>query len=147
MRGCRSLGIPAWLEFLLDKDFFADVTQAGFGSKTRVRSGVLYCSELVLPDEARWTTDDDLKSLRTLSRLEFLSLEDTGISGAGLKHISGLPQLRSLSLRNACWFTDAGAENLHDMTSLRELNLAFTQVTEPCVKRLQQALPNCRIEH
>ncbi|NQU21935.1 MAG: hypothetical protein HQ567_11685 [Candidatus Nealsonbacteria bacterium] len=43
--------------------------------------------------------------------------------------------------------TDAGLEYLEGMTSLQSLDLRGTQVTDAGIKKLQQALPNCKIEH
>jgi hypothetical protein len=43
--------------------------------------------------------------------------------------------------------TDDGLEHLKGMTSLRRLLLQRTKVTDAGVRKLQQALPNCKIEH
>ena len=43
--------------------------------------------------------------------------------------------------------TDAGLEHLKGLTSLRSLQLHRIQVTDEGVKKLQQALPKCWIEH
>jgi len=41
--------------------------------------------------------------------------------------------------------TDVGLEQLVGMTNLKQLILFKTQITDEGVKKLQQALPNCRI--
>ena len=41
--------------------------------------------------------------------------------------------------------TDAGLEHLKGLTKLKELDLESTNVTDAGVKKLQQALPNCKI--
>jgi len=41
--------------------------------------------------------------------------------------------------------TDAGLAHLQGLTSLRELRLRGTQVTNAGVAKLRQALPNCKI--
>jgi hypothetical protein len=46
---------------------------------------------------------------------------------------------------DATQVTDAGLVHLQGLTSLRELRLARTQVTNGGVTRLRQALPNCQI--
>ena len=42
--------------------------------------------------------------------------------------------------------TDAGLEHLQRMKQLIEIYLGGTRVTAAGVKKLQQALPNCRID-
>jgi len=37
--------------------------------------------------------------------------------------------------------------HLKGLTGLKNLNLIATKVTDAGVKQLQQALPNCKIEH
>ena len=41
--------------------------------------------------------------------------------------------------------TDAGLVHLRGLTRVKSLNLHNTQVTDEGVKKLQQALPNCRV--
>ena len=43
--------------------------------------------------------------------------------------------------------TDAGLVHLKGLSKLQYLDLSNTQVTDEGVKKLQQALPNCIIEH
>ena len=43
--------------------------------------------------------------------------------------------------------TDAGLEHLKGLTKLQSLDLRGTQATDEGAKKLQQALPNCKIEH
>ncbi len=41
--------------------------------------------------------------------------------------------------------TDVALVHLHGLTSFQTLNLNDTQVTDEGIKKLQEALPNCKI--
>ena len=43
--------------------------------------------------------------------------------------------------------TDAGLEHLEGMTTLKKISVHETPVTDAGEKKLQQALPHCKIEH
>jgi hypothetical protein len=43
--------------------------------------------------------------------------------------------------------TDGGLEHLKGLTNLQKMSFSNTGVTDEGVKNLQQALPNCKIEH
>jgi hypothetical protein len=66
-------------------------------------------------------TDDVLVHLQELRQLRFLFLDGAKITDAGLVHLRRLSQLQTLDVRN-------------------------TKVTDQGVKKLQQALPNCKIK-
>ncbi len=55
-----------------------------------------------------------------------------------------LTTLKILGLSNT-QVTDEGLVHLKGLTNLTGLGLYNTQVTDEAVKKLQQALPNCRI--
>jgi RND family efflux transporter MFP subunit len=94
-----------------------------------------------------WTqlTDAGLDYLEGLSKLQSLNLWSTKVTDTGLVHLKGLTQLQSLELGRSK-VTDAGLEHLKGLTQLQSLGLAETKVTDEGVKKLQQALPNCKIE-
>jgi len=91
-------------------------------------------------------TDGGLAHLKGLTQLNILVLDNTRVSDAGLEHLNGLPQLESLFIDNA-QVTDAGLQHLNHLNSLRLLYLRNTHVTDDGVKDLQEALPNCKIDH
>jgi len=62
------------------------------------------------------------------------------------RHLETLPKLRVLNLRGIP-IDDDDLQYLKALTDLEELDLTGTQVTDEGVKKLQQALPNCRIIH
>lgn len=113
--------VPGWLRRLLGDDFF----------RTAVH--------VVAFNDATMEAVRDLPDIR---RLDFVGSPATD---AGLVHVSWLSRLESLNLSDT-QITDAGLEHLHGLTRLRELCLRGTSVTNEGVKRLQQALPDCRIE-
>jgi Leucine-rich repeat (LRR) protein len=90
-------------------------------------------------------TDAGLDHLKRLTRLQKLALEYTQITDAGLEHLEGLRELQRLSLLHSP-ITDAGLEHLKGLTRLRRLCLYDTKCTDEGVAKLQQALPNCKIE-
>ena len=117
---------PAWLRALAGDDLFADVTVVNLNLAN--------------------VSDAGLERLKALTQLHGLWLDGDRISDAGLTHLKGLTQLQSLNLGNTK-VSDAGLEHLKGLTQLRELVLGGTNVTDKGVQTLQQALPNCKIEH
>jgi hypothetical protein len=99
-------------------------------------------------------TDAGLVQLRGLKQLQFLDLSGVKVTDAGLVHLRGLSQLEVLWLIET-EVTDAGLIHLEGLKQLRLLGLAInntlmstsTKVTDQGVKKLQQALPKCKIEH
>jgi hypothetical protein len=89
-------------------------------------------------------TDASLEQLKGPTNLKILGLVDSDVTDAGLKHLKGLTTLEDLVLRSIN-ITDAGLAHLEGMTNLKHLDLRFTGVTLAGVKKLQQALPNCKI--
>jgi len=73
-----------------------------------------------------------------------VDLEHTRVTDAGLEHLKGLSKLQTLDLQGTS-VTDAGLEHLRGLTKLRSLFLYGTKTSGAGAKRLQQALPDCRI--
>ena len=123
-RDPRPLG-PAWLQSLLGVDFFARVDRVFFyGSRV---------------------TDADLEHLTALNELQLLSFAKTAVTDAGLENLKDANELHDLILVSTD-ITDVGLEHLKGLRTLRTLDIRHTQVTNEGVKKLQQALPNCKIE-
>jgi hypothetical protein len=91
-------------------------------------------------------TDTGLQHLKELTNLKALSLTDTQITDAGLVHLKDLTNLEGLYFWNM-QITDAGLEHLKGLTSLEYLDVSRTQVTDEAVKKLRDALLNCKIVH
>jgi uncharacterized protein (TIGR03067 family) len=90
-------------------------------------------------------TDAGLKNLDGLGQLIHLFLDGTNVTDAGLGYLNKLPKLRFLNL-NHTKITDAGLEHLKGMSHLELVGLNDTKVTDEGVRKLQQALPKCKIE-
>jgi len=88
--------------------------------------------------------DAGLTHLKELANLAGLTLMGTHVTNAGLAHLKGLSRLYFLYLQDTA-VTDAGLVNLEGLTNLKSLHLGDTKVTDAGIKKLQQALPNCRI--
>ena len=73
-------------------------------------------------------------------------LSGTQVTDAGLEHLKGLINLVYLEL-SGTQVTDAGLVHLKGLSKLNFLYLGRTQVTDAGVKDLQEALPNCMINH
>ncbi len=89
--------------------------------------------------------NEDLQTISQAVGLEELTLEQPGyITNDGLRHLSGLTQLRRLSLRHAD-ITDDGLYYLEDLPNLSTLDLTGTSVTFDGVSRLRAELPDCNV--
>ncbi len=71
---------------------------------------------------------------------------DPLLTDKGLASFAKMIDLEELGISGEC-FTDNGLEHLRWLTRLRSLRLCRTRVTQQGVKKLQQALPDCRILH
>ena len=89
-------------------------------------------------------TDAGLVHLKRLTKLEDLSLNGTKVTDAGLVHLKEMTKLERLYL-GGTKVTDAGLVHLIGLTKLYHLDLAETKATAAGVKKLKQALPNCKI--
>ena len=90
--------------------------------------------------------DAGLEHVKGLTEVKELNLELAATTDAGLTHLKGMPKLRMLVL-GATNVTDAGLEHLKGLTELRSVILYATNVTDEGIKKLQKALPNCKIHH
>jgi hypothetical protein len=91
-------------------------------------------------------TDVGLENLKNLSNLKELELQGTRITDAGNDHLLGLNRLESLSLANTK-VTDRGIERLGSLNQLEYLTLDGTAITREGVEQLRKSLPNCLITH
>ena len=87
--------------------------------------------ELRNPD----VTAAELGELTGLKQLKSLSLESTQVTDADLRGLAGLTQLQTLNLGRT-EVTDAGLKELAGLTQLQSLKLNSTKVTDASVKEL-----------
>ncbi len=93
-------------------------------------------------------TDDGLASISKHKDLEGLTLQNgRRVTDDGLQHLDRIEEATERSnLWNCKGITDDGLKHLRDLKQLKSLNLGGTKVTEQGIERLQQALPECKIE-
>lgn len=139
---------PKWLRNVLGVDFFNSVLRVYFLNSNVTDAGLKPVRELtqvqVIHFSFTQVTDAGLEHLLGLNKLRELGLQGPNFTDAGLAHLRGLSQLQFLHLADS-QVTDAGLEHLHALTKLQTLSLFSTKVTDEGVKKLQHALPNCKI--
>jgi len=91
-------------------------------------------------------TDDAVIALSNLRHLEKLSIVANEITGTNLGTLQENESLRELVLTQTN-VNDEAIDQLSQLQQLKSLYLFDTKMTEDGVKRLMQALPNCRIYH
>ena len=141
---------PTWLGKLLRDNSLVSVTHVELSGTPAIDAGLAHCEELhqlrlieiVLGEVA----DTGLAHLEGLSQLQVLIFSKTQVTHTGLTHLQGLSQLKILVFFDTN-VSDAGLAHLQGLSQLQEIWLSGTNVTNEGVKKLQQALPNCKIEH
>ena len=86
-----------------------------------------------------------MEHLKGLNELRRLSLDDTGVTDAGLSSLKSLPKLEDLGLSHCKGITDAGLLILAEFESLKELSMFSTGATEEGLRKLRLALPECDV--
>lgn len=92
----------------------------------------------VVMGQLRPVTDADLRQLSSLHRLELLDLSNAlAVTDAGLVHLRGLKDLKTLDLGAAEWnlgrgpqISDAGLAHLRGLNNLREISLNSAPITD-----------------
>jgi hypothetical protein len=163
------LSPPAWLCEQFGNDFFGDVREviawsdkalAQIGRFPDVESvdflcgigvssaGIAHLKQIPKLRNLRFgdgqtVTDEGLANLRFLPQLRRLDMGSSCLTDHDLECIGSLRQLEWLRLGGH--FTDTGLARLHGLTRLKSLDLSPAEVTDQSVRRLQRALPNCKI--
>jgi hypothetical protein len=80
--------------------------------------------------------DDDLVLLQEFENLEYLNLQGTKVTNAGLSQVGKLTRLKDLCLGN-CEISDKGLEKLQSLVNLECLELGSTSITGSGLKSLK----------
>lgn len=107
---------PEWLRRLIGPEYFHDVVMVNLREKA--------------------ITDEHLKELRKLPKLENLNLIHTQITSKGSVHLAELRNLKYLALSNT-QFDDSGLERLAHLDKMYALLLDGTNVTDAGLKHLE----------
>lgn len=141
-----------WLVDRVGIDYFGHVTGVDFPLRSGIEaeSALIYVGRLHrlqgLSIASSFVTDADLSNIKGLKNLKELYLFKTQVTDAGLVNLKGLRKLNRLHVYGER-ITDAGLTSLEGLTSLNRLTLfGRTQVTDNGVQKLQQALPNLKVD-
>lgn len=91
----------------------------------------------------RRISDDSFRHLQAFrGELTVIGLEGTQVSDDGLRHLTDLPKLDNDDLTNT-GVTDAGLEILSTIKTLEYIHVEGTRVAINGILRVRSALPNC----
>lgn len=90
-------------------------------------------------------TDESLKEVSRLQQLTHLGLSNTQITDSCLDQVVKLQQLEKLFLMRTK-ISDAGLKQLAELQQLEWIYLSDTQVTKAGFAELKKALPNCAVQ-
>lgn len=127
-------------------EFFGEPVRLSFpqdvrlsASQTRLIGGYERLKSL----SASGLDDDDVRRLRNLSNLDYLTLDDSHLSDEGLRIVAGFTKLRSLVIIAAPdsldgQITTDGVRQLTKLKSLQELTLVSPDLDDACLEPLGQ---------
>ena len=125
---------PGWLVRRLGVDYFGNVVVVYLGpgdvDPIMAHVGRLDRLKHLHALGGAKMTDAGLAHVRRLFRMEDLSLDEKGITGAGLVHMEHLSYLKTLSLPFGTPVADADLAALEGLTSLSSLNLMDSGITD-----------------
>jgi hypothetical protein len=150
---------PEWLLKLMGDDFFHDVSFVFFFNGEFTNAILINFHRL--PNLKSLTfmesdlSDDRLQTVSNIKQLKDLILIGTGVTDNGLRYLQTMQNLESLKIScttlndtvSSTAVSDKGLAYLTELRNLKSLTLTNTRVTAEGVRKLQQALPNCKIEY
>jgi hypothetical protein len=138
----------SWLNRWLGHDWAASLVQVNLG-RSRVNDDDLACFEKLSGVQFVWlqqtgVTNKGLAHLSGCTKLEELYLANTKVTDEGLAALAGMKHMRFLSL-SGCEITDKGLDYLGGMRNLVRLDMPQTFVTPAGVAKLQKKIPGAKI--
>lgn len=136
------------LEALIVQDGADSITKIGgsyYDDRSLVVAGKLPNLERVSCLCHGYVTDKGLKHLRGKQELTHLYIRGD-FTDEGLKMLSTLPKLERVNL-NSEHVTDETAKALASIKTLRYIRLSKTQITDEAIAELRRSLPDCQISH
>lgn len=140
---------PDWLVKWLGPHYFYDVStfflesHSSPGDVIESATALRHLRMVRLPGCA--ISNDSLRPLQTLDRLEWLGLLATPTDDDCMRTIANIKSLRILDLRNTK-VTDNCIDSLCTLPSLSRLYVGGTAMTPAGIERLRKSLPNCLVE-
>jgi hypothetical protein len=146
--------VPVWLRQLWGDDFFRTAVWASVGTDDGLKqipslNGLKRLT--ISPLQHRVVRHDPAvrKSLESAGLHDtryFYFADNSPVTDTSLQPIEEVTQLEELDIQFPTQITNAGLEYLKRLKRLKNLRLFGIEVTAEEVKKLQQALPNCKIE-
>ena len=156
----RALGLQFWKQPISDDDLAEvgiltdlirlSIVGGGPGDAKITGPGLVHLRNLT---KLRWLdlhqcpiTDDSLRLLDTLTELQSIDLRGTQITGEGLKYLKPFKNLANVDFDDAP-VTDVGLRFLEELPSLKRVSLRNTKVTADGIRKLQEIMPNLKIQY
>jgi Leucine-rich repeat (LRR) protein len=132
---------PEWFINFMGEDFFRKPVIVNFSEGSNPNDDDLqvvstfHALEQLTLDNQKNITDEGLRALKDLTKLEVLGLQGTNLTGVGLKYLPKCPNMRLLTLdRSQC--SDEGLKYLRNFPELKWLFLSNTQITDDGLREL-----------
>jgi hypothetical protein len=117
------------LKYLPGKDVLKELEGGGKVTDQGMREiGRFHNMEALIFSGGSRVTNDGLKYLRTLPRLEKLVIEHFNVTDEGMKHVGQLRSLRHLDIY-ATNVTSQGVEHLYGLKNLERLAVGLTKIS------------------
>jgi len=97
----------------------------------------------------RYVNDDAVANLKPLPSVKhiILAAQYSGrLTDAALKHLSDIPSLEEIEIKETRFTYDAGLSHLKKLKNLKRLNLDNTEIPEADLAKLKADLPSVKIE-
>lgn len=140
---------PEWLErwvgrdYLYSVDCFVIVQHRAPDRLIEKVADLPYLRLVKLP--ACTITDESLRPLQTLKRLEWLELFKTPATDNAVAIVAKIKSLKTLDLRGTR-VTDACVSELISLPNLQNLYIGNTAITSQAVDQIRAAVPSCEVD-